>query len=160
LATGKPFIIENVPGAPLINPLTLCGTMFGLKVKRHRLFELHGFEVWFLPATCACKGKVGYTAASDGFSSFANKAKLISVAGHNFCVKDAKQAMQIDWMPQSELSQAIPPIYAEFLGKQLINALAIDPPLKYQLSQLCSVGFLFASPTMAGYRTVDEEVSS
>ena len=36
---GKPYIIENVPGAPLLDPLTLCGTEFGLGVARHRLFE-------------------------------------------------------------------------------------------------------------------------
>ena len=39
IATGKPYIIENVPGSPLINPLVLCGTMFGLALIRHRLFE-------------------------------------------------------------------------------------------------------------------------
>lgn len=38
-ATGVPYVIENVPGAPLASPVRLCGSMFGLDVRRHRLFE-------------------------------------------------------------------------------------------------------------------------
>ncbi len=123
LATGKPFVIENVPLArkQLINPIMLCGTMFGLKVRRHRYFELHGFDILFMPASCGCKGKAGFTNASSGFSSFANGAKLISVAGHNFSVKDAKQAMGINWMGQDGLSQAIPYFYTWYIGKYLFE---------------------------------------
>ena len=128
LGTGKPFIIENVPLArkQLINPIMLCGTMFNLKVKRHRYFELHGFEILLMPACCSCKGKLGFTNASSGFSSFANGAKLISVAGHNFSVKDAQQAMGIDWMGQDGLSQAIPYFYTQFIGKYLLEAITRD----------------------------------
>ena len=40
LAAGVPYVIENVKGAPLLDPIVLCGTMFpGLRVLRHRLFE-------------------------------------------------------------------------------------------------------------------------
>jgi len=125
LETGNPFVIENVPLArgQLINPIMLCGTMFGLKVKRHRYFELHGFEILLAPATCACKGKAGFTNASSGFSSFANGAKLISVAGHNFSVKDAQKAMDIDWMGQDGLSQAIPWSFTYFIGSILLEVL-------------------------------------
>ena len=49
LATGRPFVIENVVGAPLVEPITLCGSMFGLHVKRHRLFECNLF---FLAPLC------------------------------------------------------------------------------------------------------------
>src|SRR5690242_19044857 len=38
-ASGTLYTIENVPGAPLIDPVMLCGSMFGLKVRRHRFFE-------------------------------------------------------------------------------------------------------------------------
>src|SRR4030042_95566 len=62
LATGKPFVIENVPGAPLINPLLLCGTMFGLKVKRHRLFECHPPIYPLLPPH-SCSARAGFTNA-------------------------------------------------------------------------------------------------
>ena len=101
----------------------LCGTMFGLKVKRHRYFELHGFEILFMPATCACKGKAGYTNADRDGSFFARGAKLISVAGHNFGIDDAREAMQIDWMGRDHLSQAIPPAYTKFIGSCLMESL-------------------------------------
>ena len=124
LATGKPFVIENVPLArnQLCNPIMLCGTHFGLKLKRHRYFELHGFEILFAPASCACRGKAGFTNACGGFSAFKNGAKLISVAGHNFSVDDARVAMKIDWTGQEGLAQAIPPAYTEYIGKYLIQA--------------------------------------
>ncbi len=124
LAIGKPFVIENVPLArrQLRNPIMLCGTMFGLKVRRHRYFELQGFEILFMPSGCGCKGKAGFTNASSGFSAFKNGAKLISVAGHNFAVEDARQAMLIDWTGQEGLSQAIPPTYTEYIGKYLMQA--------------------------------------
>ena len=131
LATGKPFVIENVPLArrQLINPIMLCGTMFGLKVKRHRYFELHGFDILLLPATCCCKGKAGFTNASSGFSSFASGAKLISVVGHNFSVKDAQQAMGIDWMGRDGLSQAIPYFYTWYIGNLLLEVIMTDKEL-------------------------------
>ena len=123
LATGKPFVMENVPLArkQLINPIMLCGTYFGLKLKRHRYFELHGFDILFMPASCGCKGKAGYTNANGGFSAFEKGAKLISVAGHNFAVEDAKIAMMMDWTGQVGLSQAIPPAYTKFIGRYLMQ---------------------------------------
>lgn len=125
IPTGKPYIIENVPLArrQLINPIMLCGTMFGLKVRRHRYFEFN-FDPPFPPASCSCGGKDGYTASCHGLghiSSFENGAKLISVAGHNFRVKDAQEAMGIDWCGQEGLSQAIPPTYTEYIGVYLMK---------------------------------------
>lgn len=130
MATGKPFVIENVPLArrQLRNPIMLCGTMFGLKVRRHRYFELYGLEILLAPSSCGCKGKVGFTNASSGFSAFKNGAKLISVAGHNFSVEDARNAMLIDWTGQEGLSQAIPPAYTEYIGLYLLRACGIMKP--------------------------------
>lgn len=119
-AITKPWVIENIETAPLIDPLLLCGTMFGLKVKRHRLFESN-IPLYFPPATCSCSGKAGFTAASDGQSSYKRGAKLISVAGHNFLIAEAREAMGIPWMTQHEISQAIPPAYSEYIGKQFIR---------------------------------------
>jgi len=121
---GLPYVIENVPLArnQLINPLMLCGTMFGLKVRRHRYFETN-FTIDTLLPSCGCKNKDGFTSSSSGIahiSSFENGAKLISVAGHNFKVKDAQVAMGIEWTGQAGLSQAIPPAYTEFIGKYLM----------------------------------------
>lgn len=122
---GIPFVIENVPGAPLENPIVLCGTMFGLRVLRHRLFETNP-EVYFLPGQCQHIGMStgrknirpnGRLASlSDGFS-------YVTVTGHSFLVDDARQAMGIDWMTGKELAQAIPPAYTEWLGRRILEKL-------------------------------------
>lgn len=127
-ATGKPYIIENVPGAPLINAITLCGTMFGLGVIRHRLFETNP-QIWFAPAACKHDGlstgnhkafrKKGFTRVprfSDGY-------KFISVTGNSFILEDAEQAMAIDWMNRQEIAEAIPPAYTQWIGERLMEQL-------------------------------------
>ena len=118
LRTGKPFAIENVPGAPLENAVMLCGTMFpGLKVYRHRLFECHP-PVYFPPAFhnphIFRPTEVGRAPLAHGW---------MTVAGHFSGAKQAAAAMGIDWMTREELAQAIPPAYTEFIGKQLLAAL-------------------------------------
>lgn len=123
--TGKPYIIENVPGAPLDNPLMLCGSMFGLRVLRHRHFECKPV-IWWGPAACshwgvasACgRGKSknnpsGYVPGS--FEHF----DFITVTGSDYIAADGRQAMGIDWMIKKELSQAIPPAYTEFIGRKI-----------------------------------------
>jgi DNA (cytosine-5)-methyltransferase 1 len=121
-ATSKPFVIENVPGAPLQNPLLLCGTMFGLKVRRHRLFECHPPIYPLLPPH-GCRGPAGFTNVYHGVSAFKNNAKLISVVGHSFNVRDARAAMGIDWMNAAGLSQAVPPAMSHFIASLLIDHL-------------------------------------
>lgn len=116
ISTNKPYVIENVPQAPLNNPVTLCGTMFGLPLIRHRAFECNP-PVWFVPASCACSGL--YTNASRGYSSFENGATAICVAGNNFNPDDGAKATGIDWMTRDELAEAIPPAYSEYLIKQI-----------------------------------------
>jgi len=121
LAVGRPFIIENVPGAPLLNPLMLCGTMFGLRVIRHRLFEIWPEPIWFPPATCRHDGKATSTKRLNGHTKgFWSGHEYITVAGNSFLVADAKAAMDIDWMNRNELSQAIPPAYTEWIGRRIM----------------------------------------
>jgi DNA (cytosine-5)-methyltransferase 1 len=119
--TGKPYVIENVADAKkaLKSPLMLCGTMFGLRVKRHRLFEC-SFDCAFAPASCGCHGKAGRTFAFRESSRF-SKSHLITVTGHNFAVAEARIAMGIDWMTSREITQAIPPAYTEFIGRELLK---------------------------------------
>lgn len=108
IATKKPYIIENVPGAPLLNPIVLCGKMFGLYVRRHRLFESN--ISLLSPPHPKCLHSEYLTV--NGYS-WRERARYR---------KDAwGKAMGIDWMNGKELSQAIPPAYSEFLGKQLIQ---------------------------------------
>jgi DNA (cytosine-5)-methyltransferase 1 len=118
---GKPYVIENVPGAPLINYVILCGTMFGLKVIRHRLFECEP-AIYFPPMACSCDGK---TNSHRAYSSFEKGARYITVAGNNYKADDGREAMGIDWMTREYLSQAIPPAYTKWIGEQMMTKLSL-----------------------------------
>jgi DNA (cytosine-5)-methyltransferase 1 len=113
--SGKPYIIENVVGAPLINPVRLCGTMFSgkLKVFRHRLFESN------------CNLKVEMECNHNGHEAKKRRADTgdyFTVAGHWVgTTAEWSDAMGISWMTKSELAQAIPPVYSEYLVRQIIN---------------------------------------
>jgi DNA (cytosine-5)-methyltransferase 1 len=125
LAAGRPFVIENVPGAPLENPLMLCGTMFGLRVIRHRLFEIWPEPIWFPPSPCNHNGRA--TSAGNRqpgvTNGFATGHSYITVVGNSYLMADGRAAMGIDWMNRHELSQAIPPAYTEWIGRQLLRQL-------------------------------------
>jgi len=115
-ATGKPFVLENVPGAPMLNYIKLNGTMFGLKTKKERWFELHGFEIWLMPAPLNTRGmiKSGKLVGIVGHSNYANE---IIANKENLAA-----AYSIDWkMNRHELRQAIPPAYTEYIGKYLMD---------------------------------------
>jgi DNA (cytosine-5)-methyltransferase 1 len=115
-ATGKPYVIENVPGAPLIADMTvwLAGTMFGLKVFRWRGFESN---VLLLSPKAFPNARYG-KACKQGRAPVAGQ--FITVTG-NFSGQDyARDAMGIDWMTRKELTQAIPPAYTECIGLQLL----------------------------------------
>lgn len=124
VASGKPYVIENVPGAPLRDAIMLCGTMFRLGVFRHRLFECNPV-LTFPPMACAHDGSAlpiwwkSRQAALTAGKTFA----YVTVAGHSFPMSEAKQAMEIDWMTKKEISQAIPPAYTRWIGEQFIHLL-------------------------------------
>jgi DNA (cytosine-5)-methyltransferase 1 len=110
-ASGKPYVIENVPGAPLFKPILLCGSAFDLKVRRHRLFESN-LE---LKGTVCDHKKQGrpvgvYGSMRDEIPSGGKTAESI---------EQAREAMGIDWMIWGELVEAIPPVYTEYLGRQV-----------------------------------------
>lgn len=110
-ASGCPFVIENVVGAPLINPIELCGAMFGLQVYRHRLFEC-SFSVVAPahPVHTAPLRKMGRPPRTGDF---------MHVVGNFSGVQQAREAMGILWMVRDELREAIPPAYAEFIARQV-----------------------------------------
>lgn len=111
---GVPYIIENVVGAPLLNPVMLCGTMFDLRVFRHRLL----FESNVSLIAPEHRRHVGTTNSHRGYS---RDADYICVCGNNYDAKQGREAMGIEWMTsRAELSQAIPPAYSHFLGTQLM----------------------------------------
>jgi DNA (cytosine-5)-methyltransferase 1 len=112
IASGKPYVIENVPGAPLINPIQMCGSYFGLKVRRHRRFESN-LPIVGSPCDHKNQGKpVGvYGSMRDEIPKGGHTAKSI---------EEAREAMGIDWMIWGELVEAIPPIYTREIGMQLL----------------------------------------
>jgi DNA (cytosine-5)-methyltransferase 1 len=114
IASGKIYIIENVPGAPLIDPVVMCGSSFGLKVRRHRQFESN-VKLTGLSCNHKLQGKpVGvYGSMRDEIPGGGHTAKSL---------EEAREAMGIDWMLWGDLVEAIPPIYTEYLGKQIMEA--------------------------------------
>ena len=114
--TGLPWVIENVPGAPMRADYKLCGCQFDLELRRVRLFETswHGFAMLpphYHPHAVPC-------VTGHGTPSWIRKQ-----LGYNPTIKQYHEAMGIDWMNRNELSQAIPPAYTEFIGKQLLDLL-------------------------------------
>lgn len=118
---GKPYIIENVVGAPMENPIVLCGTMFGLKVFRHRLFESNIFLLQ-LPH----QKHDGSTGTHRWPYKPVNGYLQISGEG-NYKFEEGCEAMAINWMKtKEELNNAIPPAFTEWIGKQLIQQLSMQ----------------------------------
>jgi DNA (cytosine-5)-methyltransferase 1 len=117
--SGKPWVIENVMGAPLSGfSAVMCGSMFGMKVRRHRLFETS-----FLMLSPPCNHAAQPVVLSVTGTGYGGKHK-----GHNGTkpsgVVEAREVMGVDWpMTIAELSNAIPPAYTFFVGKQLMNVL-------------------------------------
>ncbi len=123
MATGRPWVIENVPDAPLDNPLTLCGTMFGLRTHKHRIFEIQP-ALYFVPGGCnRAPVKAPGTGKRLG-QYFGDDAAMVTVAGHLFSKSSGSRAMGIDWMTRDELAEAIPPAYTEYIGRHLLQAVA------------------------------------
>lgn len=113
-AAGAPYILENVVGAPLENPIMLCGSMFGLDVQRHRIFETS-----FPVTPPACDHDV-WTPRFPGATNRApSSRKTVEVGVYRIPVETQRKAMGID-RPVSlgKLSQMVPPAYAEWLGLQ------------------------------------------
>ena len=117
--SGTPYVIENVPDAPLNDPVMLCGTMFPpLKVYRHRLFECSWARL-LPPAACNHTWKMG---ASKGAYHRLDESEFITCCGHSFQAKSGRIAMGIDWMTRDEMAQAIPPAYSEWIARQFLEA--------------------------------------
>jgi DNA (cytosine-5)-methyltransferase 1 len=113
--TGKPYIIENVPGSPLNNPIVLCGSMFGMMTYRHRLFESNmELKSPEHPEHIARSTKMGRKPKEDEF---------IQYVGHFSGVRLVQEMTGLHWLGQKELAQSIPPQYTKFIGMQLIDFL-------------------------------------
>lgn len=124
IKSGLPYVIENVEGAPLIDPVILCGTMFpGLRVLRHRLFEA-SFEIVAPP-----HGKHPKVHTFDKRKSHFGKTNewkdFVQVTGGGNCtLAAAREAMGISWMSKGEINESIPPAYTQLIGEQLLQHIA------------------------------------
>lgn len=114
IASGLPYIIENVVGAPLIDPIMLCGWTFGFETYRHRLFE------GSFPLTAPVHKRHETPASSAGNWK---PGTFISIAGHFAPVAMGRTALDIDWMTQGELAESVPPYFTEYVGRQLLGQL-------------------------------------
>jgi DNA (cytosine-5)-methyltransferase 1 len=132
---GIPYVIENVPGAPLQDPIKLCGTMFELGVedaelRRHRLFE----SPIPMKAPRCRHGKRNVIGVYGGHQRN-RRRRTIGIYGEgcrdsvrkvdrgvaDFTVEQGRVAMGIDWMTIAELCEAIPPAYSEFIANQVLS---------------------------------------
>lgn len=128
LKTGLPYVIENVIGSPLVDPVTLCGLSFDItgaglhngdhpEVLRHRNFEVGGFRlhrpdhVRHIPN--GVKQGIYVTVAGHG----GHNAKGRGGRAHK------QRAMGIDWMTDRQLNQTVPPAYLEWVGVALMSEL-------------------------------------
>lgn len=122
--TGLPYVIENVEGAPLINPIKLCGSSFGLAVRRHRLFESN---VPLMAPPCAHhlqRERRHWTSwRPNGEKRLATVVQVYGNAGDS---SEWSEAMGIDWMDRDGLTQAIPPAYTEHIGEYLMRAIELE----------------------------------
>jgi DNA (cytosine-5)-methyltransferase 1 len=127
LRWGGAYIIENVPAAPLLDAVTMCGGAFDSlaavcedgvtrHLKRHRTFESNR-PLWTRGCRCVAGEKIGVYGNGGGWANRFDPYR----AGYKGRKAESSQAMGIDWMTIVQMSQAIPPVYAEFIGRQLFD---------------------------------------
>jgi len=123
-----PWVMENVPGAPLLDPLLLCGSMFDgptIDIRRHRLFESNlnlASPVW--PCRHKLSGVNRFPGGRSKERTGSNRGLArgtVEVGTWDTPMAIQQAAMGIDWMALEELSEAIPPAYTEFIGQQLMS---------------------------------------
>src|SRR5215831_16922737 len=114
--SGIPYVIENVDNAPLLQPQMLCGTMFDLRVFRHRMFETS--FAWRPPEHQKHNGSTG-----THRWPYKREGGYVQVTGGGNCtVVEARDAMAIDWMTKAELNEAVPPAYSRYIAEQYLRS--------------------------------------
>ena len=143
IATGKPYVIENVEGSALRDPLMLCWSMFNmagsvrdddgtrLRMERHRLFESNipliaqpGPIAWCDSSACYHPRGVQVAGSYGGARRDKREAREVRHGGYVPSIPVQQKLLGIDWMTQSGMHQSIPPDYTEWIGAQLIVRVA------------------------------------
>ena len=132
---GLPYVIENVPRAPIRPDVVLVGSMFGLDVVRRRHFEVTGFAAPFdlapVEGRIASKGELAIVTGHSATTPAIYRRKGIGFAALPVALANRlreansvgawRRAMGIDWMTQDEIAQAIPPAYAEYIARAFLR---------------------------------------
>jgi DNA (cytosine-5)-methyltransferase 1 len=119
-AIGKPWVIENVEHSPMQQPIMLCGTMFGLKTRRHRWFETSFPPSCLLPP-CQCRH--GVRSGRLVGHRVAGKVAPGRTQPPPATEADRREAIGVPWMNCRQARQAIPPAYTKWIGQQLMAVL-------------------------------------
>jgi hypothetical protein len=111
IEVGLPYVMENVPDAPLHDPILLCGTMFNIRTYRHRLFECN-FPISqpHHPEHIAKCNRPGRRPKDDEF---------IEYVGHFPGIDIVKDFTKLHWLTTQQLAQSIPPQYTRYIGRKL-----------------------------------------
>jgi DNA (cytosine-5)-methyltransferase 1 len=118
---GRPWVIENVPGAPYRSGIVLCGSMFGLRVRRHRYFES---SVLMLAPSCAHAAQGAVLGVyGDGGPTYRNRPG--GGGGRKAPRAQFADLLGMPWSDWQGARQAVPPAYTEFVGAQLIRSLTL-----------------------------------
>lgn len=121
-AIGLPWVIENVPNAPMRADFLLCGSQFGLQLVRHRLFEVSWGPLVdpILMPPCS-HHRLALTVTGRGTPSYVRKSREKAGIMKNYTLDEVRRVMEIPHASRLELSQAIPPAYTRFIGKYLME---------------------------------------
>lgn len=129
LATGRPWVIENGVLAPLRQPIKLCGSSFGLGVRRHRLFESNRFLL-SKPCQHATQREIRAYYGKKGWLAWNPRAANVQARWRRPLLRGSEELaaadMGISWMTWDELREAVPPAYTHWIGTQLLQYLAVE----------------------------------
>jgi DNA (cytosine-5)-methyltransferase 1 len=125
-ASGKPWVIENVVGAPLANDsdlfgrhgVELCGTMFGLRIYRHRIFETN-FPLPLPPAPCDHTKRALNPFNDEGWHRIREE-----YGDEHTPEKVWRLEMGVPWMGKEGAREAVPPCFTEWIGRELLRVAA------------------------------------
>jgi DNA (cytosine-5)-methyltransferase 1 len=130
IAWGGPYVIENVPGAPMVNPITLCGAQHKapdhytgrtVRLRRHRLFESN---MPLMAEPCSCDNTLVGGVYGGAWSKNKTIDPTVKRTGGYAPPDDVqRELMGLHYMTRDGLNQAIPPAYTELIGAQLMDLL-------------------------------------
>lgn len=122
---GLPYVIENVEGAKkeLRDPVRLCGSSFGMRVRRHRYFESN-MTLWSMPCRHEEQGvPVGVYGDHPDKPTPRPNGKSRGVKART--IEEARDVMGMPWASWHGTTQAIPPVMTEYIGRQIIEHIGV-----------------------------------